>query len=98
MLLRLKSILTRKNLSASLGTPSFLRTNIKLPMLQSGKESLYFLPDVVLVVQGRSVGAVSYSHLIFVSTKTQFIEDGALPRDSQQVGTTWALREQIGRA
>jgi hypothetical protein len=90
------SILTRKDITARLGSPSFLHLNIRLPILQAGKQSLYFLPDVVLVVQGNHVGAVSYSHLNIGCNSTQFIEDGSVPRDSEQVGTTWRYVNKSG--
>jgi hypothetical protein len=90
------SLHARSALSASLGLPAFLRVNLKVPMLMGNKQSLYFLPDVVLVVQGRSVGSVSYYHLDFASRVTTFIEDGATPSDAQQTGSTWRFVNKSG--
>jgi hypothetical protein len=90
------SVQGRKLLVALLGLPPFLNVNLKMPMLVGSKQSLYFLPDVVLVVQGRRVGAVSYYHLGFASRVTPFIEDGVPASDSQQVGTTWRFVNKSG--
>jgi hypothetical protein len=90
------AVQTRKRVSASIGAPPFLKVNLKIPTLVCAKLSLYFLPDVVLVVQGRSVGSVSYYHLSFGSRATSFIEDEAPPSDAQQVGTTWRFVNKSG--
>ena len=50
------SVLTRKGVTAAVGNPYFLRVNMSLPMLRTRSQSLYFLPDMLLVVQGRNVG------------------------------------------
>jgi hypothetical protein len=90
------SVIGRGSLVASFGTPSFLRCNIKIPMLEGRKQALYFLPDMLLVVQCGTVGAVSYSNLGFASSTTTFIEHGPAPRDSQQIGTRWQYTNKGG--
>jgi hypothetical protein len=90
------SVQGRKWMTALLGLPPFLNVNMKMPILVGSKQSLYFLPDVVLVVQGRRVGAVSYYHLGFASRVTPFIEDGVPASDSQQVGKTWKFVNKSG--
>jgi Protein of unknown function (DUF4236) len=90
------SILARRGISVRLGAPDFLHLNLNVPIILAGRQSLYFLPDVVLVVQGNHVGAVSYSHLNVFSDVTRYIEDGSAPRDSEQVGTTWRFVNKSG--
>ncbi len=87
---------TRKPVNSLLGMPSFLHLNRTVPMLVGPKQSLYFLPDVILVVQGRHVGAVSYYHLNFAWRETSFIEDETPARDSTQIGTTWKFVNKAG--
>lgn len=69
--------------------PGFLKCNITPPAMKVGKETLLFLPDVVLVVEKQKVGAVAYDGLEIAWQDSRFIEDGAVPRDAQIVGQTW---------
>jgi hypothetical protein len=69
--------------------PRVLVTNIALPSLGSGRESLHFLPDRVLIRAGRRFSEVSYAQLNVHYAQTRFIEDGRVPRDATRVGTTW---------
>jgi hypothetical protein len=66
-----------------------LATNIAVPSITAGKSALYFLPDRLLVRDGKQYSDVDYQALrIFHETK-RFIESSAPPRDSVQVDRTW---------
>ena len=69
--------------------PPVLVTNIAVPGLVSGKRAVYFLPDRILVRQGRDYADVPYSSLQVHAAPQNFIEDGPVPADAAQVGTTW---------
>jgi len=69
--------------------PNVVASNITPPSAVVGAQILYFLPDVVLVVHGRKAGAVGYADLQLRSQPSNFIEDGAVPRDAIVVGQTW---------
>jgi hypothetical protein len=66
-----------------------LVTNVAIPTITSGRTSLHFLPDRVLVREGTAFSDVPYSMLQTSDTVTKFIEGDPVPRDAQQVGTTW---------
>jgi len=82
-------IVSRARVRLSFDPPSLLKTNIKVPTIHSGRASLSFLPDRVLVRNGRRFSDASYFELQTNAYAQRFIEDGALPRDSQRVDTTW---------
>ncbi len=87
---------TRTDLNALLGNPAFLRLNRSVPMLVGRKQSLCFLPDMVLVTQGRRIGAVSYYHLSFAWREASFIEGDSPAQDSKQIGATWQFVNKAG--
>lgn len=69
--------------------PRTLTTNISVPSLTCGKDSLLFLPDRILVRSDRSWSDLTYDTLQITSTSTRFIETDRVPHDGEQVGTTW---------
>lgn len=83
------SILSRGRLLATLAPPRVLVTNIAVPSLVAGNQALHFLPDRVLVRNGRQFADLSYAALQVRTEAIQFIEDGRVPHDGQQVDTTW---------
>jgi hypothetical protein len=82
-------LVTRSRAVFRLPAPRILETNIDVPSMSSGSNSLYLLPDRVLVKSGRKWSDVGYEHLKATASTTRFIEDERPPRDSQRVGTTW---------
>ncbi len=83
------SLLRRDSGKADLAGPPVLVTNIAVPSLHARKRSVYFLPDRILVRDGRRYADVSYLNCRSTGTATRFIEEGRIPRDAQRVGTTW---------
>jgi hypothetical protein len=83
------AVVSRGDVSVSFDPPAILKTNIRVPTFTSGKQSLSFLPDRVLVRHGRVYSDASYSALQADAYSQRFIEDGRVPADSQQVDTTW---------
>jgi hypothetical protein len=57
---------------------------------------LDFLPDRLLVFEPGAVGAISYAHLRIDASRTQFIEELAVPGDAQIVGNTWKYVNRSG--
>lgn len=66
-----------------------LVTNIAVPTLSNGAHALHFLPDRVLVRDGRRFAALAYDDVRADADPQRFIEDGRIPRDGQQIDTTW---------
>lgn len=83
------SLTKREGLQHSIDGPSVLKTNVRVPTFVCGNASLTFLPDRVLVADKAHHATFAYSDVSIVFTTTRFIEDGTVPRDARQVGTTW---------
>jgi len=89
-------VVTRARINVRFGEPPLLKTNIDVPMLPAGKQTLAFMPDRVLVFEQEGVGAVSYDALKLEAGVQQFVEDGSVPADSQTVGRTWRYVNKKG--
>ena len=57
---------------------------------------IYFLPDVALMDDGQTVGAIAYERLSVSWQDSNFIEDGVVPRDAQVIGQTWKHPNKSG--
>lgn len=90
------SLVKRLEINPRNGQPSFLKTNIDVPILPAGNLTLYFFPDKLLVSNSNSVAAISYKNLEMDISKTTFIEDETVPSDSLQVGKTWKYVNKRG--
>lgn len=69
--------------------PPAVSSNITPPALHVGRQVIYFFPDVALMDDGRSVGAIPYSKLRMVWQDSNFIEEGRVPSDAQVIRHTW---------
>jgi hypothetical protein len=82
--------------AAGLTGPSQLKTNIQIPSIVAGKSALYFLPDRLLVRDGKRFTDVSYEHLQVAQRAVRFIESGPPPADATMVDTTWTYVNKDG--
>ncbi|WP_346106770.1 hypothetical protein [Nonomuraea maheshkhaliensis] len=82
-------LLHRLNASARLTGPPILVTNVAVPTLTAGSLSVHFLPDRVLVRDGRHVADLAYQHLHAGLEHARFIEAGPVPPDGTVVDFTW---------
>ena len=89
-------IVNRNRVMVATSPHSRVLSNIGLPTFRCGKHSLAFLPDHILVRSGNKWGELNYSDLSVSYRSQRFIEDGGVPRDSQQVGTTWKYVNKSG--
>ena len=78
------------------GEPPMMKTNIEVPLIPVGTQVLAFMPDVLLVFEDESVGAVSYSDLESVVTKVHYVEKEDVPSDAKVVGYTWRYVRKDG--
>jgi hypothetical protein len=84
------SIVQRVPATARIQRPKHLATNVDVLTLHAGNEALYFLPDRLLVVSGKTFSDVGYRHLAARRSVTRFVEQpGQVPKDTQLVGQTW---------
>lgn len=83
------SVVSRQQATADMNGPKELATNIYVPTISAGSVALFFLPDRVLVRDGKRYSDISYAHLRISAGQTQFIESSAPPVDGTQIGHTW---------
>lgn len=84
-----KSSVTKIAAKAINKAPYFMKPNVELFGLQLRSQQLLFLPDKLLVVSGRKIGAVNYNDIQIGLGTTQFIESEIVPSDAKVVGRTW---------
>ncbi|WP_415131078.1 hypothetical protein [Microbacterium sp.] len=83
-------LVERIPLTARLTGPKHISTNVAVPTLEAGKAGLYFLPDRLLVREGKHYTDVAYARLRAQGNGQRFIESpGGLPRDAHQIDHTW---------
>lgn len=84
------SLVRREPVIAGTKPPRELVANITVPSWTAGRTTLYFLPDRILLKEGRDYTDVGYDTLRVADSHTRFIESpGNVLRDTVQVGTTW---------
>jgi hypothetical protein len=83
------TIVSRAVAKASLVGPTNLQTNIAVPTIASQKSALHFLPDRVLVRDGKRFSDVSYESLETQAAPVRFTETERPPSDAQMIDTTW---------
>jgi len=91
------STLVRRNTIRPVPTsPPRVQTNIIVPAIPVGKQTLYFFPERILVFEPNGVGAVGYRDLTVNVEQSRFIENEAVPPDAQVVGRTWKYVNKKG--
>ena len=76
--------------------PPYVKSNIETIAIGVGRQTLHFFPDRVLVYDSNGVGAVSYRELCINVRPSEFIENGAPPRDAKVVDRTWQYVNKSG--
>jgi hypothetical protein len=74
------------------------RCNCEVFRLSFTSETVYFLPDMILVHQRGKFGSVAYADLDVRSSETRFRETEDVPADSTIVETTWRFVNKHGGA
>lgn len=90
------ALIRRKPTFVGKRQPSFVKTNITVPAISVGKQTLFFFPDRLLVFENNAVGAVSYSDLTLNIYTGNFIEDNSVPKDATIVDRTWKYVNKKG--
>jgi hypothetical protein len=89
-------VIKRKGIELSTADAPYVKTNISVPSINAGKQTLFFFPDRLLVFEKNKVGAVSYADLAVEISPSQFIEMSGVPRDAEIVGRTWKYVNKKG--
>lgn len=89
--------LKRAECKIAKGHPFYIKTNVDtIQIILHNKESLIILPDKVLFVRKRKVGAIDYSDFRINVSSTRFVESDPVPKDAQIVGQTWQYVNKNG--
>jgi len=90
------SLVKRTAIRPGLNAPPFVSTNLSIPAIPAGKQTLYFFPDRLLVYESGQVGAVAYSDIQLELGSTRFIESEGVSSDTEVVGQTWQYVNKSG--
>lgn len=90
------NLLGRSEIKMSFGSPPGIKTNIEIPKIPVGDQTLYLFPDRALIYGKGGVGAVSYTNLTLRLMTQNFIEEDRLPSDAETVGHTWRYVNKRG--
>jgi hypothetical protein len=90
------SVVRRSLTSVRTAAPPFLKTNVPVLSIGVGRQTLYFLPDRLLICDSSGAGAVSYRTLHVSARASRFIEDGGVPGDATVVDSTWQYVNRSG--
>lgn len=89
-------VLDKRPTVLAYGLPDILKSNVTPPSIAVGKETLYLLPDFMLVVHEGNVGAVAYDGLSIRWQDSNFIEEGTVPGDTTVLFHTWKHPNKSG--
>lgn len=78
------------------GLPGRLKSNVKPPMVRVGRQTLYFMPDVILVEEKGRLGGVPYAQATVRSEDAHFVEEGVVPKDTEVITTIWKYQNRDG--
>lgn len=82
------NIINRSNAQIGEGKPPWVNTNINVPVMKARGQSLYMMPDGILVYDQNGVGFVAYGDVRVTVSTTRFIEERP-PSDATIVDNTW---------
>ena len=82
------NLINRSNVQIGEGKPPWVKTNIDIPVMKAREQTLYMLPDGILVYDSNDVGFVEYNEITITQGTTNFIEDHP-PKDSEILYYTW---------
>jgi len=89
-------LVNRATIHVSYNTPKYLKTNVKVPALPVGSQTIYFFPDRILIDDKKAVGGLAYESFGVTRRNQRFIENGAVPRDGTIVDHTWQYVNKSG--
>lgn len=89
-------IMDRKPALITTDTEKLFRTNLSLPSIQMGDNKVVFLPDLVVLADGKSVVAFRYADIRVAQDLVRFREGESLPRDARVVDHAWQYQNKNG--
>ena len=89
-------LVQRQTTTMRTSEPPMVKTNVPVLSLAAGRQTLYFLPDRLLVYDSAGIGAISYRTLDLSATRQPFIEEESVPFDATVVDHTWKYVNKSG--
>lgn len=89
------NLINRSDVQIGEGKPPWVEVNIDVPVLKARNQTLYMLPDGILVYGNNGVGFVEYEELKIETNTTRFIEENP-PRDANIIDRTWKYPNKKG--
>ena len=89
-------LVCRKKIHICKGHPPYFKTNIAVPYIPVGRQTIYFFPDRVLIYDQGNVGAVSYSDLELNISQISFVEGEYVHSDTKIIDYTWQFVNKNG--
>jgi hypothetical protein len=78
------------------GTPKRIQTNVSIPYISGGLNTVYFFPDLLLACRKRAVGGLDYQNVFVQFHDQRFQETDGVPGDAVVVGSTWRFVRRDG--
>jgi hypothetical protein len=78
------------------GTPKRIQTNVSVPFIGGGMNTVYFFPDLLLVRQNKTIGGLDYRNVSIEFHDQLFNEVERVPGDSVVIGYTWRFVRRDG--
>ncbi|MFZ2028919.1 MAG: DUF4236 domain-containing protein [Vitreimonas sp.] len=89
-------LMDRKPAISITDTEKVFRTNLSLPSIRMGEQMIVFLPDLIVIGDGKSLGAFRYNDVRLANGLGQFVESAGVPRDAKVVGHAWRYQNKNG--
>lgn len=89
-------VVKRHVIKCNKAAPARVATNVEVPAIPVGKQTLHFFPDRLLVFDRDGVGAVAYTDLGIEVSESRFIETDGVPKDAKVVDRTWEYVNKNG--
>lgn len=90
------SVIKRTPIVITYGAPTFIKTNVSVPVIPVGKQKLFFFPDKLFVCEKKQVAALSYETLRVIAKNQEFIESDKRPQDATYIDSTWLYINKNG--
>ena len=78
------------------GTPKRIQTNVSVPFIGGGMNTVYFFPDLLLVRQNKTIGGLDYRNVSIEFHDQLFNEVERVPGDAVVIGYTWRFVRRDG--
>ncbi|MBY0532182.1 MAG: DUF4236 domain-containing protein [Xanthobacteraceae bacterium] len=91
-----RSIVKRNRIFPRLRRLAGTRSNLKVPSINVGRQTIQFAPDSVFVSSGKLVAVLNYSDVEVRGSSTGFVEHQRVPSDAHVSGHTWRFANKDG--